>query len=191
MSAKLLTEEIFIRLESVSAEPEDIRNIIFNIIPEDVITPFNTNNILQLIFLSCFFGVMLNRAGEYAAWAKDGVKFKIPVGMQFNMDGTAYYVAVVSMMLAKTFGINMDADFLLSFFLIEFFMALTGIGLIIMPPMLSGLGIPPTAVAHFIGIKPILDMFGTAQSVVGNITSAFIITHLENKVDDKIYRANE
>lgn len=111
--------------------------------------------------------------------------------MQFNMDGTAYYVAVVSMMLAKTFEINMDADFLLSFFLIEFFMALTGIGLIIMPPMLSGLGIPPTAVAHFIGIEPILDMFGTAQSVIGNITSAFIITHLENKVDDKIYRANK
>ena len=118
-------------------------------------------------------------------------KFTIPVGMQFNMDGTAYYVAVVSMMLAKTFGINMDADFLLSFFLIEFFMALTGIGLIIMPPMLSGLGISPTAVAHFIGIEPILDMFGTAQSVIGNITSAFIITHLENKVDDKIYRTNE
>ena len=118
-----------------------IRNLIVNIIPDDVITPFNTNNILQLIFLACFFGVMLNRAGEYAAWAKDGVKF-------------------------------------LSRFTV-------------MPPMLSGLGIPPTAVTHFIGIEPILDMFGTAQSVVGNITSAFIITNLENKIDDKIYRAHK
>jgi len=107
------------------------------------------------------------------------------------MDGTGYYVAVISMMLAKTFEIDMNAEFLLSFFLIEFFMALTGIGLIIMPPMLSGLGIPPTAVAHFIGIEPILDMFGTAQSVIGNITSAFIITHLENKVDEEKYRAEE
>lgn len=281
-----------------------IRNLIVNIIPSDVITPFNTNNVLQLIFLACFLGVMLNRAGEYAAWAKDGVKFlsrftvdvigvlslvipflvsvsmaelminigisgliaylgliltsavglpicflisaalialickilpipfikkavkfsilpfslsssnaclpatlnfcseklsmdekltkfSIPVGMQFNMDGTGYYVAVISMMLAKTFEIDMNAEFLLSFFLIEFFMALTGIGLIIMPPMLSGLGIPPTAVAHFIGIEPILDMFGTAQSVIGNITSAFIITHLENKVDEEKYRAEE
>ena len=52
-----------------------IRNLIVNIIPSDVITPFNTNNVLQLIFLACFLGVMLNRAGEYAAWAKDGVKF--------------------------------------------------------------------------------------------------------------------
>ena len=280
-----------------------IRNLIVDIIPSDVITPFNGNNILQLIFLACFFGIMLNRAGEYAAWAREGVKFlsrftvdvigvlslvipflvcvsmaelminigasglvaymgliltvalglpicflisaalialigrifpipflkkatrfsvlpfslsssnaclpatlnfcseklgmdekltkfAIPVGMQFNMDGVGYYVAVVSMMLAQTFGITIDANFLLAFFLIEFFMALTGIGLIIMPPMLDGLGIPQSAIAHFIGIEPILDMFGTAQSVVGNITSAFIITRLENKVDDKIYRSS-
>lgn len=52
-----------------------IRNLIVNIIPGDLVTPFNRNNILQLIFLACFFGVMLNRAGEYAAWAKNGVKF--------------------------------------------------------------------------------------------------------------------
>lgn len=285
-----------------------IRNLIVNIIPGDLVTPFNRNNILQLIFLACFFGVMLNRAGEYAAWAKDGVKFlsrftidvidvlnlviplligismaklminvginvginglisyfgliltsalglpisflisallialinkilpiifvkkaikfsiipfslsssnaclpatlnfcteklgieekltkfTIPVGMQFNMDGTAYYVAVISMILARTFEIEMDAEFLLTFFLIEFFMAITGIGLIIMPPMLSGLGIPATAVTHFIGIEPILDMFGTAQSVIGNITSSFIITRLEKKVEDKIFYADD
>lgn len=281
-----------------------IRNLIVNIIPVDLVTPFNRNNILQLIFLTCFFGIMLNRAREYAAWAKDGVKFlsrftidiidvlnlviplligismaklminvginglisyfgliltsalglpisflisallialinkilqiifvkkaikfsiipfslsssnaclpatlnfcteklgieekltkfTIPVGMQFNMDGTAYYVAVISMILARTFEIEMDAEFLLTFFLIEFFMAITGIGLIIMPPMLSGLGIPATAVTHFIGIEPILDMFGTAQSVIGNITSSFIITRLEKKVEDKIFYADD
>lgn len=281
-----------------------IRNLIVNIIPSDLVTPFNRNNILQLIFLACFFGVMLNRAGEYAAWAKDGVKFlsrftidvidvlnlvipllisismtklminvgvnglisyfgliltsalglpicflisallialinkilpiifvkkaikfsiipfslsssnaclpatlnfctkklgmdekltkfTIPVGIQFNMDGTGYYVAVISMILAKTFEIDMNAEFFLSFFLIEFFMAITGIGLIIMPPMLSSFGIPATAVMHFIGIEPILDMFGTAQSVIGNITSSFIITRLENKVEDDIFYTDD
>lgn len=60
-----------------------------------------------------------------------------------------------------------------------------------MPPMLSGLGIPATAVTHFIGIEPILGMFGTAQSVIGNITSSFIITRLEKKVEDKIFYADD
>lgn len=118
-------------------------------------------------------------------------KFTIPVGMQFNMDGTAFYVAVVSMMLAQTFEITMDVNFLLTFFLIEFFMALTGIGLIIMPPMLGAMGIPETAVAYFIGIEPVMDMFGTAQSVIGNITSAFIVTRMENRVNTDLYEQSQ
>ena len=118
-------------------------------------------------------------------------KFSIPVGMQLNMDGTAFYVSVISMMLVRTFEININADFLVSLFFLEFFMALTGIGLIIMPPVLSTLGIPEAAVAHFIGIEPLLDMFGTAQSVIGNITSSFIVNRLENKVDEKIYYSQE
>ena len=281
-----------------------IREIITGIIPSNTLSPFNENNILQLLFLACFFGIMLNRSSEYTAWAKNGIKFmsrftidaigvlssvipflvtlsvaeliietgfqamlpyikiilvsacclvisfvvssvlvavigkilpgaffkkivkfsivpfslsssnaclpsvlsfcsqklgmdeqitkfSIPVGMQLNMDGTAFYVSVISMMLVRTFEININADFLVSLFFLEFFMALTGIGLIIMPPVLSTLGIPEAAVAHFIGIEPLLDMFGTAQSVIGNITSSFILNRLENKVDEKIYYSQE
>lgn len=281
-----------------------IRDLIVNIIPSNTVEPFTDNNILQLLFLACFFGIMLNRASEYSNWAREGVKFlsrftievigvlnmvipflvavsmiklmlstglqgiltyvkiitaaalglpicflisallialigkifpvpflkkavkfsilpfslsssnaclpatldfcsnklgmdekltkfTIPVGMQFNMDGTAFYVAVVSMMLAQTFEITMDVNFLLTFFLIEFFMALTGIGLIIMPPMLGAMGIPETAVAYFIGIEPVMDMFGTAQSVIGNITSSFIVTRMENRVNTDLYEQSQ
>ena len=281
-----------------------IRDLIVNIIPSNTVSPFNENNVLQLLFLACFLGIMLNRSGEYASWAKNGIKFmsrftidvvgvlslvipflvtvsiieliieigiqgmypyikivlasacclflsfiissflifvtgkilpcsffkkimkfsvlpfslsssnaclpatlsfctkklgmdekiiqfSIPVGMQFNMDGTAFYVSVISMILVRTFEIEINAAFLFSFFLIEFFMALTGIGLIIMPPILSTLGIPEAAVAHFIGIEPILDMFGTAQSVTGNITSSFVVNRWENKLDEKIYYSPE
>ena len=115
-------------------------------------------------------------------------KFLIPVGMQINMDGTAFYVAVVSMMLAETFGVDLDADFLLSFGIAQVFMALTGVGLIIMPPLFAAAGIPETAVTHFIGVEPILDMFGTAQSVSGNVASAFAVAGLEDKVDLDVYK---
>lgn len=115
-------------------------------------------------------------------------KFAIPVGMQFNMDGTAYYVSVVSMMLACTFQVPLDADFLVSLFLVEFLMALTGIGLLVMPSILENMGIPGTAVMHFIGIEPLMDMPGTAQSVVGNITSAMLVAANEKQVDADVYR---
>ncbi|SHK31871.1 Na+/H+-dicarboxylate symporter [Selenomonas ruminantium] len=114
-------------------------------------------------------------------------KFAIPVGMQFNMDGTAYYVSVVSMMLACTFDVTIDADFLLSLFFVEFLMALTGVGLLVMPSVLESMGIPGTAIIHFIGIEPLMDMPGTAQSVVGNITSTLLVAASEKQMDIDIY----
>ncbi|MBQ2087608.1 MAG: cation:dicarboxylase symporter family transporter, partial [Selenomonas sp.] len=116
-------------------------------------------------------------------------KFSVPVGMQFNMDGIAYYVSVVSMMLACTFSVTIDADFLFSLFCVEFLMAMTGVGLIVMPPVLESMGIPGTAVMHFIGLEPLMDMPGTAQNVVGNITSALLVAKQEGQVDEKVYNS--
>ena len=281
-----------------------IRNFVVGLIPSSAASPFNENNILQLLFLACLFGIFLNRGGENRSLAKKAVKFmsnfmidvlgaitsivpflvtvstieiiikigfqamynyiriilmsagclfisfivssflisiigkilpspffrkiikfsvlpfslssssaclpyelsfcskklgldekaakfSIPVGMQLNMDGTAFYVSVISMMLVRTLEIDINAGFLVSLFLIEFSIALTGIGLIATPPMLSPLGIPQAAIIHFVGIEPILDMFGTAQSVIGNITSSFVVSRLENKVNEKIYYSED
>ena len=116
-------------------------------------------------------------------------KFAIPAGMQINMDGTAFYVCVTSMMLARTFNLPMDNDFIVSLFFVEYFMALTGMGLIVMGPVLSAMGIPESAVTLFIGIEPVMDMFGTAQSVLGNITSAFICAGDDEELNKDVYHA--
>ena len=278
-----------------------LRDLIIGIVPADIVTPFHTNNVLQMLFLACFFGVMLAKAGDWADWAKNGVnffsrflmelldillpclpwlvfvsmtklvmhtglasllifgkvvaaaalgipiamvisgmlvlivgrcsplpfvrkvarfiplpfslsnstasmpfvlsfcrqklgmeekftKFTIPAGMQLNMDGTAFYVAILSMMLAHTFQIPMDMEFYVAFSLAQFLIALTGLGIIAMPSVYAAFGIPEIAVAMVIGMEPILDMFGTAQSVAGNITTSFIACKKENLVDEKAYR---
>ena len=278
-----------------------LRDLIIGIIPGDIITPFHTNNVLQMLFLAVFFGIMLAKAGGWANWAKDGInffsrffmelldvilpflpllvfvsmaklvlhtglasilafgkvvavtalglpiaicisgllvlvlgrlsplpfvskltgfislpfslsdstasmpyvmsfcreklgmeekftKFVIPAGMQINMDGTAYYVAILSMMLAHTFGVTIDLEFCVMFFLAQFLIALTGIGIIAMPSIYAAFGIPGVAVAMVIGIEPILDMFGTAQSVAGNITSSFIACRKEKLVNEGVYK---
>lgn len=279
-----------------------VRSLLVGIVPGNVISPFATNNIMQILFLACFNGWILSKMDGQLDWAREGVrfmsnffmnvvqtvslllpflvaistvkmimnigltgllvygrlllliglglplsflvaallislvgrlaplpflrktvpfsalpfsssnssaclpatlkfceeklgmnerltKFAVPVGMQFNMDGTAYYVSVISMMLACTFPVVMDADFLFSLFCVEFLMAMTGVGLLIMPPVLEGMGIPGTAVMHFIGIEPIMDMPGTAQNVVGNITSAFLVAEKEKQVKEEAYKA--
>ena len=277
-----------------------ISSLLTGIVPGNVVSPFANNNVMQTLFLACFFGYVLNKMGGQLNWAKEGVsfmssftmnvvqtasvllpflvgistikmvmhmgpgglmaygwmllvialglplsfivstlmvalvarrspwpfvkktmsfsalpfsssnssaclpatlkfcveklgmserisKFAVPVGMQFNMDGTAYYVSVISMSLACTFSVNIDADFLFSLFCVEFLMALTGVGLLVMPPVLESMGIPGTAVMHFIGIEPIIDMPGTAQNVVGDITSAFLVAQQDGQVDESVY----
>ncbi len=277
-----------------------LRDMIVGIIPENIIMPFGTNNILQMLFVACASGVVLSKAGSWAEGAKNGieffnhflselmdmimpfipltvtvsmarlmihtgisailnygkiivasaiglplcillsgfivgiffklspviyikklvkfiplpfslsnstacmpsvmsfchkelgmdekmVEFSIPLGMQLNMDGTGYYVAIVSMVLAHTFGISFDLNFYISFFLAQFLIGLTGMGLIAMPSIYLSFGIPEIAVAMVIGIEPILDMFGTAQSVAGNILSSFFVCHKEKSIDRQTY----
>ena len=129
----------------------------------------------------------LSFCGEKLGLREDFVKFSIPVGMQLNMDGTAFYVAITSMMLARTFHLAQDAYFFAAFFFAQFFLALTGIGFIAMPSMFVAFGIPEVAIATVIGIEPILDMCGTAQSVLGNITSSLLVGRRLGQVDEKTY----
>ena len=79
------------------------------------------------------------------------------------IDGTAFYVAITSMMLARTFHLTQDAYFFAAFFFAQFLLALTGIGFIAMPSMFVAFGIPEVAIATVIGIEPILDMCGTPR----------------------------
>ncbi len=286
--------------DAIQAPSNPLKNLIVSIIPGDIVTPFHTNNILQMLFLACLSGILLTRAGKWTSWARDGIsffsrffmeiielitpfiplvvlvsmikltihtgldsllrfglvifwtamglpisllvsgalilllgrlspipfirkaakfiplplsicsstacmpstlsfcrkelgmneaysKFSIPVGMQLNMDGTAYYVAIISMILAHSFGIAIDTEFCLSFFLAQLLIALTGIGLIAMPSIYTAFGIPGIAVTLVIGLEPILDMFGTAQSVIGNMTTSLLICQKENALDEEKY----
>lgn len=52
-----------------------IRALLTGIVPGNFVTPFAGNNIIQALFLACFFGVILNRMEGELAWAREGVEF--------------------------------------------------------------------------------------------------------------------
>ncbi len=49
--------------------------MITGIIPANLIQPFATGNVLQMLFLACFFGIIVNRAGERANVVKELIEF--------------------------------------------------------------------------------------------------------------------
>ena len=50
-------------------------DMITGIIPANLIQPFATGNVLQMLFLACFFGIIVNRAGERANVVKELIEF--------------------------------------------------------------------------------------------------------------------
>ena len=48
-------------------------------------------------------------------------------------------------------------------------------------------GVPASMVILFIGIDPILDGIRTAGNVAGDISSAFVMARLNDKLDKEIY----
>ena len=49
--------------------------LIVGIIPENIVSPFFSGNLLQVLFLSCFFGFFLVKSGERAAAVKGSIEF--------------------------------------------------------------------------------------------------------------------
>ncbi len=60
---------------SSGAASVSIRDVITGIVPKNIISPFEGNNLLQVLFLALFFGVLLAKAAEQAAWVRDFVDF--------------------------------------------------------------------------------------------------------------------
>ena len=141
-----------------------------------IVLPFSTSNSSVCMPATMKFCI------EKLGMEKNFVRFSISMGMQFNMAGTAFYVAIISMMMVHTFGINLSLDFLFSLFVAELFLALTGVGIIAMPTLFGAMGIPTEAIMFFIGVEPLMDMPGTAHSVTENITSSYLVACQEKRI---------
>ncbi|WP_407399062.1 cation:dicarboxylate symporter family transporter [Anaerovibrio sp.] len=86
----------------------------------------------------------------------------------------------------------MYIEFLISFFvgtlLLTFtFPSVTGSTVIVMASIFGMAGVPASVVILFIVIDPIMDCIMTAGNVAGDISSAFVVARLNDKVDKEIY----
>lgn len=52
-----------------------VLDVIVGIIPGNMVSPFSANNLLQVLFLACFFGLLLVKAGDRTAGARGVVEF--------------------------------------------------------------------------------------------------------------------
>ena len=61
--------------ETVSIDDYSFKEMMFDIVPGNLIDPFLSNNVLQVMFLAIFFGLILKKMGENKKWIADVIGF--------------------------------------------------------------------------------------------------------------------
>lgn len=107
--------------------------------------------------------------------------FTIPLGATINMDGVSAMFVVLSLFLAKAFGIEMTAGslILLGITIVLVSMSAPGVsggGVVCAITVITSIGIPAEAIALVIGIISFLEPLATASNVFGDITASYVIS---------------
>lgn len=113
--------------------------------------------------------------------------FAVPLGNTINMNGTAIYMGVTAIFGAQVYGIDLTMADQVTIVLMGVLAAVgtagvPGAGLIMSTIVFTQVGIPLEAVALIAGVDRILDMIRTSINVVGDSTTALVVSKLEGEL---------
>lgn len=118
--------------------------------------------------------------------------FSIPLGATINMDGVSIHLAIVSMFLAKVYGVEVAAASLFSICITIVILSLgtpgiPGASLVCTGILLQQIGVPLEAIGLIIGVDALLDMFRTLSNTTGDMAVTLIVARLEKLLDINKY----
>lgn len=115
---------------------------------------------------------------------KEVSAFVLPLGCTINMDGAAIYMGIISVFIAKCYGIDLSASQLLT---IVFTATLASIGsagvpgaaMVMLVMVLESVGLPVEGIALVVGIDKLFDMGRTCLNVTGDAACALAVDRIE------------
>ena len=116
----------------------------------------------------------------------------IPLGATLNMDGLCMSLSIITLALARIFGVQLDLSQLIQIGLtiIIISMGMPGIPgtmLIGLAMILSQIHIPVEAISLIMGIYAILDMFETASNCLGDVSMTVVVARTEGLLNEKVF----
>ncbi|MHB1415411.1 MAG: dicarboxylate/amino acid:cation symporter, partial [Chloroflexota bacterium] len=118
--------------------------------------------------------------------------FTLPLGATINMDGTAIYMGVATVLIAQFYGIALTVEQ-------QFMVILTatlasigaagvpGAGLIMMSLVLTTIGLPLEGIAIIAGVDRVADMFRTSLNVTGDAAATIAVAATEGLFDEDVF----
>ena len=117
----------------------------------------------------------------------------VPLGATVNMDGACVYMAVFSLALSKTYGVNLSGASLTAIIISIIVLSIgapgiPGSGLICLSVLLAQIGVPVEAVGLIMGIDSLVGMFRCMSNCTGDVAMSVVVARLEGSLDMKRYR---
>lgn len=124
--------------------------------------------------------------------SKTSTSFVLPLGASINMDGMAIYLGICAVFFAQATGYDLSLhDYML--IIVTSTIGCIGVAgipggsLVMLPMVLSSVGMPIEGVALIAGIDRILDMLRTTINITGDAAITLLIDHSENMHDSETY----
>lgn len=120
--------------------------------------------------------------------------FAIPIGASVKMDGNCAFLILQCIMLAKLYGIDINAGFLMTLVITSMALSfgspgVTGGAIICLASVAVSLGIPMEAIGMMLSVDPLISMLRTPLNSAGGIAAAFLLSRCEGCVDEAVYQA--
>ncbi len=156
----------------------------------------NALDFMLVAFSTCSSAATLPLNMEVAE-TKMGVKreifgFTLPLGATINMDGTAIYMGVATVLIAQFYGIALAPSQQFAVILTATVASIgaagvPGAGLIMMSLVLTAVGLPLEGIAIIAGVDRIADMFRTTLNVTGDAACTIAVARSEGLLDKEVF----
>lgn len=122
--------------------------------------------------------------------------FVASLGATVNMDGTALYLALLTVFGAQLFGIPLDWPQYAGIVLAATLGAIGAAGIpggsvVFMPIVFASVGVPLELIAIVLGVDRLMDMARTVLNVLGDSVAAVAVAKWEGELDETAYRVGK
>lgn len=140
--------------------------------------------------------VAMHCAQDNLGVSKNISSFVLPLGLTFNMNGTAIFQVMSAVFLAHAYGIDLDIFGYIKLSMTAILSAIgtagvSGGGFIMLSAVLTSVGIPLEGLGIMLGIDRLRDMVGTFLNILGDSAVTVYIAKKEGELDERIYYHSE
>ncbi len=127
--------------------------------------------------------------------SETSTSFVLPLGASINMDGLAIKLGISVMFFAQIMGVQLGLNDYMVIIITGTLGSIGGAGIpgsfiIMLPIMLTSVGLPIEGVALLVGIDRVLDLFSTAINITGDATITLVVDSTEGTLDRDMYNSD-